>query len=150
MLQWFSLSLSLSRQAGIVGSGSRARTYAGKRAGLRSNMVRRGPVDRDGESVELGEVWQDGEATRYFRLQEEQEYGGLLSTHSDRWERFVQKVIDNDREAARAFIVCRARRIWGRLGVKLRHSRWAQHWRASHLIPVRILTYVKKWVARTR
>lgn len=64
----------------------------------------------------------------------------------DRWRSFVERVNENDATAARSFIVQRARRIWGCLGLLLRRAAWAQAFRAANFIPIRVLTYVKRWL----
>lgn len=69
---------------------------------------------------------------------------------ADRWGRLVLRVNEQDQESARAFMVQRARKIWGRLGNLLRRSLWCQTFRATHFLPVRVLTYVRRWVPRGR
>lgn len=67
------------------------------------------------------------------------------STTLARWEHLVVVVNEQDQQAAQAFVVQRARRIWGKLGNLLRRSLWAQAWRAAHMVPYRVLVYVKRW-----
>ena len=47
--------------------------------------------------------------------------------------------------AAKAFMVKRARRIWGRLGSLLRDARMAKEWREKNCVPHIILRWVRTW-----
>ena len=127
-------------------------------------MVRR-PVVRLGEAFEI--VLGVRVGARFPLLQEEEvsppseEAALLLRLHSalplggpdltsseQRWVRLATALSDADAAAARHFIVCRARRIWGRLGVRLRDSHWAQQFRRENLVPVRVLTYIRRWIRK--
>jgi len=67
-----------------------------------------------------------------------------------RWGMLAQQLNENDQEAAWAFIICRARRIWGRLGNKLQRSKRCLRFRMEFFVPVRVLQYVRKWIPRGR
>ncbi len=126
------------------------------RHGRATEMVRRGTTSSGGEGVECGAAWQEALAERSTETtssppplrrrnpRTQAECDAIV----DSWRRISLQLNVNDQTAARAFIVCRARRIWGGLGIKLRDSVWCQTWRATHMIPIRIFTYVKRWVGR--
>jgi len=62
-----------------------------------------------------------------------------------RWDRLAWLLILAAQEGARAFMVLRARRIWGLLGNKLRRSPWCRAWRSINAIPTVALRWVKVW-----
>ena len=61
------------------------------------------------------------------------------------WAALSERVSSTAKDAAREFMVLRARRIWGRLGNLLRRSIWARIWRAANAIPIFALRWVKSW-----
>ena len=61
---------------------------------------------------------------------------------------WVLALDDRETLSARAFMVRRARRIWGRLDQLLSRSLWRQAYRALHFVPARVLKFVKWWRPR--
>lgn len=66
----------------------------------------------------------------------------------DKWSRFSMRLNHAHQLEAQEYMVARARRIWGRLGLLLRRSIWAKFYRARKFVPVFITRIVKKWVHR--
>ena len=96
--------------------------------------------------VQLQRIWDRGEAGI-----EDLESPRRLSAEPSpeaaaRWVRLALTLNEADQEAAKAFVVARARRIWGRLGGLLSRSSWAQEYRKERLMPLYIIRFVKRWI----
>jgi len=95
--------------------------------------------------VQLRQIWSRGEGGI-----EDLESPRRASVEPDpaaaaRWARLAVSLNEADQEAARAFIVARARKIWGRLGGLLSRSRWAKEYRNERMVSTYILRFVKRW-----
>ena len=92
--------------------------------------------------IELDRIWEGDNGAVVVVLPGPENNPALLA----RWEQLVEGIVEQDRDAARAAIVCRARKIWGRLGGLLKRALWAQAWRSANLVPTYVHRFVKKWV----
>ena len=95
--------------------------------------------------VQLRQIWSRGDAGV-----EDLESPRRASAEPDpaaaaRWARLAVSLNEADQEAAKAFIVARARRIWGRLGGLLGRSRWAKEYRDERMVSMYIIRFVKRW-----
>ena len=96
--------------------------------------------------VQLRRIWDRGDAGV-----EDLESPRRLSAEPDpaaaaRWARLAVSLNEADQEAAKAFIVARARRVWGRLGGLLSRSTWAKEYRNERMVSMYIIRFVKRWI----
>ena len=74
--------------------------------------------------------------------------GSCGNAAADWWARISTRLNHAVHLESQEYMVARARRIWGRLGNKLRQWKWAKYYRARRFVAVFLVKVVKKWVHR--